>query len=97
MYKEYKATEGYYLLSLEDFGYGKEVFCNMDNNPSLIEVTMEDAVEFNTAYNSGIEAIISSGTEDIEEAIQSLKDSLLEGLTSKGYDITKLVEPIIIN
>ena len=87
-YNEYVANEGKVLLNLNTFSYGIKMASRYELN--VIEVTEEDGKYFNNKYIEKLEEL-----DGDEEKVTTLKNLIKEELVFKGYDLNKLVKPII--
>ena len=89
-YNEYTASEGKYLLDLNDFTYAKEMMTKHDL--SIIELPEEDAKYFQQKYQEEL-AKQQEEQEDekpVEEVVEE-KPILLKG--SKSLKTTSIEEP----
>lgn len=87
-YNEYIASEGKLLLNLNTLSCGIKMASRYEL--SVIEVTEENGKYFNNKYIEKLEELDSD-----EEKIVTLKNLIKEELVFKGYDLNKLVKPII--
>lgn len=110
-YNEYTASEGKYLLDLNDFTYAKGMMTKHDL--SIIELPMEEAIYFQQKYQEELakqeeaeqveeQPILLKGTKGLRattvepaDPVQRLKNLLKEEMVFKGYNLNNLVEPII--
>lgn len=89
-YKQYSAEEGKVLLNLDTASWCSNCYCSITKSVDVINVLREDGVYFNGKYNSSLQEAES------EEDIAKVKNMFHEEIILKGYDISKLVEPIIV-
>ena len=107
--KKYIRTGDKVLLDTDRFNWGTMMIMRDSLSLNLIEVSEEDAEYYYNKYQEAIrsrEETVEKQTEEQPvlrkgakstpiDPLASVRESYLEELAAKGYNITKHVEPII--